>query len=164
MPKLTRDLLKTKAQPKLDSRGFLARRDQTPKQRFAEEVHQFHAGTNLLQETGMSQNKAAQCTQLSSDSQQSVMAQLLRIRRLADEQGLRVAQEYEDEGDGGTTADRPGFHKMMDDALSALRPFDTIIVHDLSRFPANPYDLPRYRDQLREAEVRLLSATETAGS
>ena len=92
------------------------------------------------------------------------MAKIDRIRRFADEQGLGVTQEYEDEGDGRTTADRPGFQKMMDNALSALRPFDTIIVHDLSRFPANPYDLTRYRDQLREAEVRLLSATEPAGS
>ena len=38
-------------------------------------------GIKLLQETGMSQNRAASYTRVSSDSQQSVMAQLERIRR-----------------------------------------------------------------------------------
>ena len=65
------------------------------------------------------------------------MEQIERIRRLADEHGRRVAREYEDERDGGTTADRAGFQKIMADALLAERPFDTIIVYDLSRFSAS---------------------------
>ena len=94
----------------------------------------------------MSRNKAASYTRVSSDSQQSVMEQIERIRRLADEHGRRVAREYEDERDGGTTADRAGFQKIMADALLAERPFDTIIVYDLSRFSASSSDLTRYRD------------------
>ena len=110
----------------------------------------------------MSWNKAASYTRVSSDSQQSVMEQIERIRRLADEHGRRVARESEDERDGGTTADRAGFQKIMADALSAKRPFDTIIVYDLSRFSANSSDLTRYRDQLREAGIKLLSDREPA--
>ena len=43
----------------------------------------------------------------------------------ADEQGIRVAREYEDEGNGGATDDRPGLQRMIADALSAEKPFDT---------------------------------------
>ena len=120
-----------------------------PKQRSEVDTHQSHTGSNLPQETQMSRNKAASYTQVSSDSQQSVMEQIERIRRFADEHGHRVAREYEDERDGGTTADRAGFQKIMADALSAERPFDTIIVYDLSRFSASSSDLTRYRDHPR---------------
>ena len=56
--------------------------------------------------------------------------------------------------------DRPGFQQMIADALLDERPFDTIIVYDMSRFSRNTSDLTRYRNQLEEAGVRLLSATE----
>ena len=75
-----------------------------------------------------------------------------------------MAREYEDEGNGGATDDRPGFQRMIADALSDERPFDTIIVYDMSRFSRSASDLTRYRNQLKEAGVRLLSATEPATS
>ena len=108
----------------------------------------------------MTQSTAASYSRVSPEGQQSVLAQLEMIRRVADEHGLRVAREYEDEGDGGVTDDRPGFQRMIADALSPERPFDTIIVYDLSRFPRSPSDLTRYRNQLEGAGVRLLSAME----
>ena len=108
----------------------------------------------------MSQNRAASYTRVSPDSQPSVMAQLEWIRRVADEQGLTIAREYEDEGDAGATDDRPGFQHMMADALSEGRHLDTIIVYDSLRFARSASDLIRYRDQLERAGVRLLCATE----
>ena len=110
-------------------------------------------------ETEMSQDRAASYTWVSPDDQQSVMAQLERIRTVADVHGLFMAREYEDEGNGGATDERPGFQRMIVDALSGEKPFDTIIVYDLSRFCRSPSDLMRYRNQLEEAGVRLLSAT-----
>ncbi len=112
----------------------------------------------------MSQDRAASYTRVSSDDQQSVMAQLERIRSVADQHGLTIAQEYEDEGDGGATDDRPGFQRMIADALSEEGPFDTIIVYDFARFARSTSDLIRYRNQLEEAGVRLLCATEPAAS
>ena len=50
---------------------------------------------------------------------------------------------------------------MIADALSPEKPFDTIIVYDLSRFSGNASDLARYRNQLEEVGVRVLSATES---
>ena len=108
----------------------------------------------------MSQNRAASYTRVSPDSQQSVMTQLETIRRFADEHGLEVAREFEDEGHRGTTDHQSGFQRMIAAVLSPEKPFDTIIVYDLSRFSSNPSDLIRYRNQLEEAGVRLLSATE----
>ena len=112
----------------------------------------------------MSQNTAASYARVSSNDQHSLMAQLETIRKFADEQGLEVAREYEDEGHNGATDNRPGFQRMIAAALSPEKPFDTIIVHDLSRFSGNASDLTRYRDQLQEAGVRLLCATEPAAS
>ena len=108
----------------------------------------------------MSQNRAASYTRVSPDSQQSVMAQLEWIRRVADEQGLTIAWEYEDDGDAGATDDRPGFQRMIADALSPERPFETIIVYNFARFARSASDLIRYRNRLEEAGVRLRCATE----
>ena len=107
----------------------------------------------------MSQNSAASYTRVSSDNQQSVMAQLEWIRRAADEQGLTIVREYEDEGDAGATDDRPGFQRMIADALSPEKPFGTIIVYDSLRFARSASDLIRSRDRLEEAGVILLCAT-----
>ena len=112
----------------------------------------------------MGQDRAASYTWVSPDSQQSVMAQLESIRRAADEQGRTIAREYEDEGDAGATDDRPGFQRMIADALSDERHFDTIIVYDSLRFARSASDLTRYRNQLEEAGVRLLCATEADAS
>ena len=112
----------------------------------------------------MSQGRAASYTCVSSDGQQSVMAQLESIRRFAEEHGLEVAREYEDEADGRTTENRTGFQRMIADALSPEKPFDTIIVYDLSRFSRNTSDITRYRKQIEEAGGRLLSTTEPAAS
>ena len=108
----------------------------------------------------MSENRAASYTGVSSDDQQSVMAQLESIRRFAEEHGLEAAREYEDEGHNGATDNRPGFQRVIAAALSPEKPFGTIIVHDLARFSTSPSDLIRHSNQLEEAGVRLLCATE----
>ena len=133
-------------------------------QRFAVEWHQFYTGRKLLRETEMSQNTAASYARISSNDPHSLMAQLETVRRFAKEHGLEVAREFVDERHRGATDNRPGFQRMIADALSPEKPFDTIIVYDLSRFSSSPSDLIRYRNQLEEAGVRLLTATEPAAS
>ena len=64
----------------------------TAQEPFRQLTRVHHTGSNLLMETGMSQNRAASYTRVSPDSQQSVMAQLEWIRRAADEQGLTIAR------------------------------------------------------------------------
>ena len=73
----------------------------------------------------MSRSTAASHTRVSAGDQKPLIAQLEGTRRFADEQGIREAREYEDEGNGGATDDRPGLQRMIADALSAEKPFDT---------------------------------------
>ena len=112
----------------------------------------------------MSQNIAASYARVSSNDPHSLMAQLETIRKFAKKNGFEVAREFADERHRGATDNQPGFQRMIAAALSPEKPFDTIIVYDLSRFSGNASDLTRYRDQLQEAGVRLLSATEPAAS
>ena len=53
---------------------------------------------------------------------------------------------------------------MIAAALSPEKPFDTIIVYDISRFSSSASGLIRYRNQIEEAGIRLLSATEPDAS
>ena len=112
----------------------------------------------------MSQNTAASYTRVSTDDQHSLMAQLEMIRKFAEGNGLELVQEFEDEEHGGTTDNRPGFQRMIAAALSPEKPFDTIIVYDISRFSSSASGLIRYRNQIEEAGIRLLSATEPDAS
>ena len=131
---------------------------------FAVEWHQFYTGRKLLQETEMSQNTAASYTRVSSNNQHSLMAQLETVRKFAEEHGLEVAREFGDERHRGALDNRPGFQRMIAAALSDEKPLDTIIVYDLSGFSRSASDLIRYRNELEEAGVRLLCATEPAAS
>ena len=72
----------------------------------------------------------------------------------ADERSLSMSQEDE----------RPGFRQMIADALPDEKPFDTIIVHDLSRFSKSVSDLNQYRKRLEEAGAGIMSATEPDAS
>ena len=75
-----------------------------------------------------------------------------------------MAREFEDERHRGATDNRPGFQRMISDARSPEKPFDTIIVYDLSRFSRSASVLTRYRNQHEEAGVWLLIAREPAAS
>ena len=112
----------------------------------------------------MNQNTAASYARVSSNDPHSLRPQLETIRKFAEEQGLEVAREFEDERHRGATDNRPGFQRMIAAARSPEKPFDTIIVYDLSRFSSSTSDLTRYRNQLEEAGVRLLCATEPTAS
>ena len=69
----------------------------------------------------MSQNAAASYARVSSNDQHSLMAQLETIRQFADEQGLEVAREYEDEGRNGQPARVPAHDRGRSVARKALR-------------------------------------------
>ena len=126
---------------------------------FTVERHLFYTGRKLLRETEMSQDTAASYARISPNDPHSLMAQLETIRRFAEQHGLEVAREFEDEGHRGATDNRSGFQKMIAAALSPEKLFDSIIVYDLSRFSGNASDLTRYRNHLEEVGVRVLSAT-----
>ena len=110
----------------------------------------------------MSEKKAASYTRTSQGGSQSKDAQDEAIRRYGQEKGWDIAKEYDDPETSGATADRPRFQKMIEDALSAEKPFSAIIVYDTSRFSRNADDLVRYKKLLEDAGVDLLSTDDTS--
>lgn len=62
------------------------------------------------------------------------------------EQGWEIYKEYMDDGYSGTTFDRPGMQKMLDDAKNGR--INLIICKDLSRFGRNYIQVGQYTDYI----------------
>ena len=88
-------------------------------------------------------------------------AQIRIIKDFAETESADVIGGYEDIAISGYHAEnRPGFLRMIADAISSEHPLDMIIVYDLSRFSRNTLDLLQHVKLLREHGVRLQSVTE----
>ena len=88
-------------------------------------------------------------------------AQIRIIKDFAETEGADVIGGYEDIAISGYHSEnRPGFLRMIADAISSEHPLDMIIVYDLSRFSRNTLDLLQHVKLLREHGVRLQSVTE----
>lgn len=95
-----------------------------------------------------------------SQTEQSIEGQLRVNYEYAEREGLMVVGEYIDRAISGTSADaRPEFQRMIADAKK--HQFEYIIVYKLDRFARNRYDSAVYKHKLKEAGVKLLSATES---
>jgi DNA invertase Pin-like site-specific DNA recombinase len=88
-------------------------------------------------------------------------AQVRRIDAFAERDGVDMVGGYEDIAiSGSSTENRPGFQRMIAHAKSPKRPFDMIIVYDLSRFSRKTLDLLQYIAVLKKHGVKLQSVTE----
>ncbi|MCP4591829.1 MAG: recombinase family protein [bacterium] len=98
----------------------------------------------------------------STDRQeQSIPDQKKALKEYAAEHGLRLGQLYVDDAISGTsTLGRRAFQRMIQDAQSPAKPFDTIVVYDVKRFGRVDNDeAGYYRHLLRthEVDVRYVS-------
>lgn len=94
-----------------------------------------------------------------TQTEQSIEGQLRVNCEYAEREGMIVVGEYIDRAISGTSADaRPDFQRMIQDAKK--HQFEYIIVYKLDRFARNRYDSAVYKHKLREAGVKLISATE----
>ena len=66
------------------------------------------------------------------------------LRKYAEERGFEIHDEYIDDGVSGTTFQRPGVQRLLDDAKTGI--INTIIVKDLSRFGRNYIEVGQYVD------------------
>ena len=74
---------------------------------------------------------AALYARVSSDRQDvdlSVAAQLRALREYAKANGYSVAREYVDEAESGRVADRPEFHKLIEEGSQPNSPFREILI------------------------------------
>jgi site-specific DNA recombinase len=101
-----------------------------------------------------------------ADRDLSVPAQLDACRLHAERQGWQVTAEYHDDGISGFEDERrPAFRKMLTDMVGQPRPFDVIVVWDLSRFSRSLQHSLGYETALLSAGVVLESVKEhTDGS
>ena len=77
---------------------------------------------------------------LSIENQRRILTNYVR------EQGWTIYDEYVDDGISGTSFDRPGVQRMLDDAKNGK--INLIICKDLSRFGRNYIQVGQYTDSL----------------
>ena len=76
----------------------------------------------------------------------SIEKQKLILEKYVTEQGWNLIDEYIDDGYSGTTFDRPGVQRLLEDAKCGR--INTIIVKDLSRFGRNYIQVGQYTDYI----------------
>ena len=76
----------------------------------------------------------------------SIENQKLILEKYVFEQGWNLIDEYIDDGCSGTTFDRPGVQRLLEDAKCGR--INTIIVKDLSRFGRNYIQVGQYTDYI----------------
>ena len=86
----------------------------------------------------LSQEDERQGESVSIDNQRAI------LRKYAEERGFEIHDEYIDDGVSGTTFQRPGVQRLLDDAKTGI--INTIIVKDLSRFGRNYIEVGQYVD------------------
>ena len=95
----------------------------------------------------------------SGQREESIEGQIKDCTTFAKRNGYTTIGTYIDRALTATTDKRPEFQKMIRD--SKRKQFDLIIVQKLDRFARNRYDSAKYKYQLRQNGVRVVSATET---
>ena len=120
--------------------------------------------TRIIEEDGPKRIRAVSYVRQSTEGQDDLLspeAQVRRIETFAHRDDVDMVGGYDDIAiSGATAAKRPGFQRMIKDATSAERPFDMIIVYDISRFSRNTRELLNYRHQLKQHGVSVQSVTE----
>jgi DNA invertase Pin-like site-specific DNA recombinase len=101
---------------------------------------------------------ARTATRKQAEDHSSIPKQLAAIRRYAAEQDWQIVGEYTDESIGGHTDRRPGFQRMIEDALSGQA--DLILVEDFSRLFRDWALMKTYRRKLDQKGIGVVSITQ----
>lgn len=94
----------------------------------------------------------------SAQREASIEQQINVCMGFAEREGYNVLQTYSDRAITGRTDQRPQFLQMIKDASKGR--FCAVIVYALDRFSRDKYDSARYKHDLRQNGVRVVSATE----
>ena len=95
------------------------------------------------------------------DAEQSVATQQARIQQAADERSILVVDWHIDRGFGGSSMDRPALRALLDAAKSTGKPFDLVLVLEMSRLSRSQEDFTEILSQLRASGVEVTSVTES---
>lgn len=94
--------------------------------------------------------------------EESIEGQVRDCTAFAERNGYRIIGTYIDRAISGTTDNRPDFQRMIKDGKRGQ--FQFVIVWKLDRFSRERYDSVRYKTQLKQAGVRVISAMEAIGN
>mgnify|MGYP003294394634 CR=1 FL=1 len=91
-------------------------------------------------------------------TENSILGQFRECSNLAKQNNIDIINIYKDEAISGRTDNRPAFKKMISDAK--LKLFDCIIVWKGDRFSRSRADAAKYKTELKQIGIKVLSATE----
>ncbi len=109
--------------------------------------------------------RAALYARYSSDAQSdgnSIEAQVMAIKDYAQRENICIVKEYIDKAQSGTSANRPDFLKMLEDAKE--KTFNVVLVHKYDRFMRDEYEAIICEEKLIRYDVFLISVTENINS
>lgn len=97
----------------------------------------------------------------SSQREESIEGQIRDCTAFAERNGYTVIGTYIDRAISGTTDNRPEFQRMIKD--SKRKQFDVVLVWKFDRFSRDRFASAKYKAQLKENGVKVVSATEVIG-
>ena len=97
----------------------------------------------------------------SSQREESIEGQIRDCTAYAERNGYMVIGTYADRAISGTTDNRPEFQKMIKD--SKRKQFDLVLVWKFDHFARDRFASAKYKAQLKENGVKVVSATEIIG-
>lgn len=90
----------------------------------------------------------------------SIPDQLRQMRDWCQSNGFVVAMEYVEAGASATDDKRPVFQQLIAEATQKPAPFETVVVHSLSRFFRDSLEFGLYERRLNKSGVKLISITQ----
>ena len=82
------------------------------------------------------------------------------ITKFCEDNNIDLVGAYEDDGFSATTARRPAFQRLINDAMNKPE-WDLILIYDLSRFARNYCDAVTYETKLGDLGIEIVSITQT---
>lgn len=99
-------------------------------------------------------------TSRQAEADLSIPDQINQGEAYCQHKGWDIVERYVEAGASATDDRRPEFQRMIDEATSAERPFDVVLVHSMSRFFRDQFKSEFYIRKLRRARVQLVSMTQ----
>ena len=94
-----------------------------------------------------------------NQTENSIEYQRAAIAMYCCQNGLTVQEEFIDEAFSASHDRRPDFQRMIE--ASKNKPdWNTILVYDFSRIFRNPVDAPKYKEELRDRGIKVISIKE----
>ena len=99
-------------------------------------------------------------TSRQADNELSIPDQLRQLNEWCEANSRTIVMEYIEPGASARDDKRPVFQQMIADAMLRPAPFDTILVHSLSRFFRDSLEFALYERKLKKVGIKIISITQ----